>query len=105
MKVKKVIKEFFDFSGLNGQKRLKEILHGNVDKMGNKLKEYAIELGAVSPHSMANKVAQEENEIIKQIHNVLRAKREEGLWKFAFLSAIVSVISAITAIIVVIANK
>jgi hypothetical protein len=101
----KAIKEFFDFSGLNGQKRLKEILHSNAEERGNKLKKYAEELGAVSPLPMANRVAQEENEIIKQIHNVLRTKREEGLWKFAFLSAIGSVISAITAIIVVIANK
>ena len=99
-----LIKEFFDFSGLSGQKRLKKILHGDVEERGNKLKKYAEELGAVSPLPMANRVAQEENEIIKQTHNVLRAKREEGLWKFAFLSAIVSIISAITAIIVVIKN-
>jgi len=100
----KIIKEFFDFSGLSGQKRLNKILDKNNEKRNTELKDYAEELGAISPLPMANEVAKEENEIIKQIYNALRSKREEGLWKFAFLSAIVSIISALVALIAVTNN-
>ena len=98
-----VIKEFFDFSGLYGQKKLKEIVNDDKDR-NTKLKDYAKEIGAISPLPTTHNTAKEENEIIKYIQDAQRAKREEGLWKFAFLSAIVSIISAITAIIVVIKN-
>ncbi len=101
-----LIKELFDFRGLNGQERLKKILALNNGKDRiTKLRNYAKELGAISPLPITNITAKEENEIIKYIQDALRSKREEGLWKFAFLSAMGSIISAMTAIVVVIANK
>jgi len=97
-----ILKEFFDFNALGGSKKLKDILNGNNREPD--LKEYAKEIGAISPLPMSNIRGQEENEIIKQIQNTNRSKREESLWKLAFLSALVSIISAIIAPVAVINN-
>jgi hypothetical protein len=97
-----ILKEFFDFNALGGSKKLKDILNGNNRE--HDLKEYAKEIGAISPLPLSHKTGQEENEIIKQIHNANRSKREESLWKLAFLSAIVSIISTIIALVAVINN-
>ncbi|MDD3031221.1 MAG: hypothetical protein PHF16_02425 [Atribacterota bacterium] len=98
----RILKEFFDFNALSGSKKLKDILNSNNRE--HDLKEYAKEIGAISPLPMSNIRGQEENEIIKQIQNTHRSKREESLWKFAFLSAIVSIISTIIALVAVINN-
>jgi len=98
----KFLRELFDFSALCGSKKLKSIL--NSKNREHDLREYAKELGAISPLPMSHRTGQEENEIIKQIQNTNRSKMEESLWKFAFLSALVPIISAIIALVAVINN-
>ena len=79
--------------------KLKEIIKNeNTDERMNKLKEIAKEIGAASPLPLSNTLGQQENNLITLIINAARSKREEGLWKIAFISAIASVVSALVAL-------
>ena len=95
-----LIKEFFDFSALFTSKKLKNIL--NSDNREHDLREFAKEIGAASPLPISNSTAKDENQLITLIINAQRLVKEENLWKLAFLSAIVSVISVATILYAVI---
>lgn len=96
----KLIKEFFDFSALFTSKKLKNIINSNNRE--HDLKEFAKEIGAASPLPISNTTAQNENKLITLIINTQRLAREENLWKLAFLSAVVSIISVTTTLYAVI---
>jgi len=79
--------------------KLQEITENeNTDERMNKLREIAKEIGAASPLPLSNTLGQQENNLITLIINAARSKREEGLWKIAFISAIASVVSAFVAL-------
>ncbi len=98
--MKHLIKEFFDFSALNTSKKLKNILNSNNRE--HDLKEFSKEIGAASPLPISNVTAQNENKLITLIINARRLAREENLWKLAFISAFVSLISVAIALYAVI---
>ena len=95
-----LIKEFFDFSALCTSKKLKNILNSNNRE--HDLREFAKEIGAASPFPISHQTAQNENQLITLIINAQRLAREENLWKIAFLSSIVSIISLAIALYAVI---
>jgi hypothetical protein len=95
-----LIKEFFDFSALNTSKKLENIINSNNRE--HDLREFAKEIGAASPLPISNTTAQNENKLITLIINARRLAREENLWKLAFLSAVVSIISVTIALYAVI---
>ena len=95
-----LIKEFFDFSGLNTSKKLENIINSNNRE--HDLREFAKEIGAASPLPISNITAQNENKLITLIINALRLAREENIWKLAFISAFVSLISVMIALFAVI---
>ena len=79
--------------------KLQEITENeNTDERMNKLRKIAKEIGAASPLPLSNTLGQQENNLITLIINAARSKREEGLWKIAFISAIASVVSAFVAL-------
>ena len=87
----KLIKEFFDFSALFTSGKLKNIINSNNRE--HDLREFAREIGAASPLPISNTTAQNENKLITLIINARRLAREENIWKLAFISAFVSIIS------------
>jgi len=95
-----LIKEFFDFSALYTSKKLKNILNSNNRE--HDLREFAKEIGAASPLPISNITAKNENQLIMLIINARRLAREENLWKLAFISAVVSLISVAIALYTVI---
>ncbi len=95
-----LIKEFFDFSALNTSKKLENIINSNNRE--HDLREFAKEIGAASPLPISNTTAQNENKLITLIINAQRLAREENLWKLAFISAFVSLISVMIALYAVI---
>ena len=95
-----LIKEFFDFSALNTSKKLENIINSNNRE--HDLRAFAKEIGAASPLPISNITAQNENKLITLIINARRLAREENIWKLAFISAFVSLISVMIALYVVI---
>ena len=78
-------------------KKLKNIMEMKKEERETKLRQYLNDLGGSLFSTYTSSGKHLEDEIVARIINIERSNREEGLWKIAFISAIASAVSALTA--------